>query len=176
MTNRQHCQSRPPAAASRHRPVKLARLRGERGFTLIELMITVAILAIIAAVAYPSYTEQVAKSRRAEARSVVLESTQWMERFYSENYRYDKNTANVDVDTLFAAAYPQVPTTGTKTYSLTLENLGAATYRLVATRSGAMSSDKCGDYIVTHTGAKGLTNFDSTEYADEAAAVKACWR
>ena len=149
--------------------------RALSGFTLIELMVTVAILAIIAAVAYPSYAEQVAKGRRAEARSLVLESTQWMERFYSENYRYDKNTANVAVATLYAAAYPQVPATGTKTYSLTLENAAAASYTLVAERSGAMAYDKCGDYVLTHTGAKGLRNF-SSDYADEAAAVKACWR
>jgi len=147
-----------------------------RGVTLIELMIVVAILAIIAAVAYPSFSEQVARGKRAEARSLALESTQWMERFYSENYRYDQNTAGVAVATLYSAAYPQVPASGTRTYSLGLENLAAATYTLVATRSGSMATDRCGDYVITHTGAKGLRNFSTSEFTDEAAAVLACWR
>jgi type IV pilus assembly protein PilE len=150
--------------------------RTSRGVTLIELMVAVAILAIIAAVAYPSFSEQAARGKRAEARSLMLESTQWMERFYSENYRYDKNTADVAVATLYGAAYPQVPASGTKTYSLTLENVAAATYTLVAERSGSMASDRCGDYVITHTGAKGLRNFSTSAFADEAAALKACWR
>jgi type IV pilus assembly protein PilE len=152
------------------------RRRGARGFTLIELMVALAILAIIAAVAYPAYTDQVARGKRAEARGLMLEATQWMERFYSENYRYDRNTAGVDVATLFAPAFPQVPASGSKTYDLALESLAAATYTLVATRTGSMASDRCGDYVITHTGAKGLRNFSTSAFADEAAAVKACWR
>ena len=48
--------------------------RAQRGFTLIELMITVAIIAIIVAVAYPSYSEQIAKGKRAEVRTTLLEN------------------------------------------------------------------------------------------------------
>jgi type IV pilus assembly protein PilE len=149
--------------------------RAQRGFTLIELMITVAIIAIIVAVAYPSYSEQIAKGKRAEVRTTLLDGAQWMERFYSENFRYDQNTAAVAAGTLFAAQYPGVPATGARNYTLGLENLAARTYRLVATRSGSMNSDRCGDYIITHTGAKGLRNFDTGRFANEAAAVQACW-
>ena len=77
--------------------------------------------------------------------------------------------------TLFAAQYPGVPSSGAKTYTLGLENLAARTYRLVGTRSGSMLGDRCGDYIITHTGAKGLRNFDTGKFANEAAAVQACW-
>lgn len=149
--------------------------RRQGGFTLIELMITVAIVAVLAAVAYPAYTDQIAKGRRAEARTTLMDGAQWMERFYSENYRYDKNTANVAVGVVFAAQYPGVPASGSKTYTLGFENLAAGTYRLVATRTGAMSADRCGDFVITHTGAKGVKNFDSSLYANEAAAVLACW-
>lgn len=146
------------------------------GFTLIELMITVAIVAILSSIAYPAYTEHIAKGRRAEARVALLDASQWMERFYSENFRFDRNTASVAVSGLFSAQYPRVPLGGAQaTYALTLESLGATTYRLVATRSGAMASDRCGDYLLNNTGAKGLRNFDTDRFANEAAAVQACW-
>lgn len=69
----------------------------EAGFTLIELMIVVAIVAILSAVAYPSYKEYIAKGRRAEMKTVLLSAQQWMERFYTENYRYDKDSADANV-------------------------------------------------------------------------------
>jgi type IV pilus assembly protein PilE len=151
------------------------RARRQAGFTLIELMISVAIVAILAGVAYPAYTSQIAKGRRAEARTAMLDGAQWMERFYSENYRYDKNTATVATGTLFAAQYSQVPSSGSANYTLSLENLATATFRMVATRSGSMASDDCGDYLLTQAGAKGLRNYSTSRYSSEAAAVKACW-
>ena len=53
----------------------------QQGFTLIELMIVVAVIGVLAALAYPSYKEYIAKSRRAEAKAVLLSGQQWMERF-----------------------------------------------------------------------------------------------
>lgn len=58
------------------------------GFTLIELMITVAIISILAAVAYPAYTDQIRKGRRAECRSGLLQSMQQQERYYSQFNTY----------------------------------------------------------------------------------------
>ncbi len=63
------------------------------GFTLIELMIAVAILSILAALAYPQYVEYVAKGRRAECRSALLVATQKMEKFYSNNNQYPATLA-----------------------------------------------------------------------------------
>jgi type IV pilus assembly protein PilE len=147
-----------------------------RGFTLIELMIAVAIVATLSALAYPAYRDQIAKGRRAEARTALQDGAQWMERFYTENFRYDANTAGVAAGTLFSAVYPQVPLGGgTRTYTLTLENLATGTYRMVATRTGPTAGDACGDYLLTHTGAKGLRNYSSTRFASEAAAVATCW-
>ena len=59
-----------------------------RGFTLIELMITVAIIGILAAIAYPSYVEHIYRSRRAEAEATLMELAQWMERNYMVNLSY----------------------------------------------------------------------------------------
>ena len=67
------------------------------GFTLIELMIVVAIVAILAAVAYPSYQQSVTKTRRTSAQACLVEMAQFMERFYTTNLRYDVTTGGVAV-------------------------------------------------------------------------------
>ena len=58
------------------------------GFTLIEVMITVAIIAVLTAIAYPSYESHVTKTRRAAAAGCLLERAQFMERFYTTNLSY----------------------------------------------------------------------------------------
>ena len=58
------------------------------GFTLVEVMITVAIVAILASVAYPAYTEQIRKGKRAECRSGLLQSMQQQERYYTQFNQY----------------------------------------------------------------------------------------
>ena len=164
----------------RHAAGMPAMVRGRsapRGFTLIEVMITVAIVGILAAVAYPSYLEHVAKGRRTEAKAILLQANQWMERFYAENYRYDQNTAAVAVTdaALFAGRFSQSPPSGGAAYTIGLTNLAAQTYRVRATRTGSMTTDACGDFVVTHTGAKGILNF-GTRFASENAAVAECWK
>jgi type IV pilus assembly protein PilE len=67
------------------------------GFTLIELMIAVAIVGILAAIAYPQYVEYVRKGRRAECRSALLVGAQKMEKFYSNNNQYPANVAAANI-------------------------------------------------------------------------------
>jgi type IV pilus assembly protein PilE len=59
-----------------------------KGFTLIELMIVVAVIGILSAIAYPSYTEYVLKGRRAEARAALVDLMQQQERYFTQNGTY----------------------------------------------------------------------------------------
>ena len=160
-------------------PNDASRLRRQGGFTLIELMITVAIVGILAAVAYPSYREYVAKSRRVEAQALLMQSVQWMERFYAENYSYSANTAGVAVTdaSMFPARYSRSPASGTAAYTITV-NATATTFTVTAARTGTMAADKCGNFQITHTGVKQLATgtYSSTAGATQVAAMQSCWR
>lgn len=150
-----------------------------RGFTLIELMITVAIVSILAAVAYPSYTEQVAKGRRADARARMMTAQQWLERYYTERYSYaskDETIKNVDFgkQTSFVTSPPA--SEGATMYALSVAVAGTD-YTLTATRqSGSvMERDACGNLTITKDGTKSVVDYDTARYASLAAAVAACW-
>lgn len=132
------------------------------GFSLIELMVVVAIAGILAAIAYPSYQDSVRKSRRADAKAVLQQAAQWMERFYTENNAYNQNTSGTAVAGLFNtnSSLTQAPIEGTtKYYTITIAASAADSYTLnaVPIAGGAMASDPCGTFALTQTGAKSVT-------------------
>ncbi len=73
----------------------MTTIKKHQGFTLIELMITVAILGILAALAYPSYTAQVQKSRRADAQVALQEIAQRQEAYFLRNRSYAKDVTQL---------------------------------------------------------------------------------
>lgn len=76
-----------------------ASRRAQGGFTLVELMVTMAVVAILGTIGYTAYVEQVAKSRRVAARALVMDVMQHEERYYTEN-----NTYTADLTALGYAA------------------------------------------------------------------------
>lgn len=158
--------------------------RRASGFTLLELMITVAVVGILAAVAYPSYTEYVAKSRRATTVTLLQQGQQWMERFYTENYRYDKNSAGTAVtdSALFPAWFSVSPKPGDGAALYDIAVVVTAdvrdAYTVKATRKSGtiMANDRCGNYVLDQYGRKKLENYDTAKFSTSAKALAYCWK
>lgn len=119
----------------------------KKGFTLIELMVTVAIVGILASIATSSYSKYVTRSKRAEAFGAVLQAAQAMERLRSRSFSY----ASALAGTTFSTRVPS-DGSGTQTYTLSLTNHTASTYTILAVPMGAQASD--GNISLTHTGQK----------------------
>jgi type IV pilus assembly protein PilE len=148
-------------------------MKTQRAFTLIELMITVAIIGILASIAYPSYTDSVQKSRRSDAMGALLGFANAMERRFTETNSYAgaAGTTATPADTGAPRIYPtQSPIDGgTKYYNLTINPATATTYTLNAAPINAQSNDKCGTLTLKQTGAKGITGGTGVTATD-------CWK
>ncbi|MDT8407349.1 MAG: type IV pilin protein [Methylococcales bacterium] len=140
-----------------------------QGFTLIELMITVAIVGILAGIAYPSYQAHVLKSRRAIAKGDLLSLANALERHFTENNRYcgaTSSTCGAGAPTIFAT---QSPLDGpTKYYDLKISALTASSYTIQAVpiAGSPQAKDSCGTLIFQHTGAKSISG---------SIALEQCW-
>ncbi len=136
-----------------YRPSKpLSRLMLSRGFTLIELMITVAIVGILAAIAYPSYTQYVERARRQEAIAVMLEVQQFAERFFTENRTYIGSNAALP------ATLARSPREGTTIYyAVSIAGESLTTYNALAAPTAGYSPVKCGSVSVSNLGVRGVT-------------------
>jgi type IV pilus assembly protein PilE len=138
----------------------------KRGFTLIELMIVVAIVAILAGIAYPSYREFVRRSDRADARTALLENAQFLERNFTVSNSYNKDSAGNDLDST-ALPVKQSPRNGAAKYNITIDAATATAFTLKATPTGSMAGDACGTFKLAHTGQKTL--------AGNTKSVADCW-
>lgn len=132
-------------------------MKSNAGMTLMELMITVAIVALLASIAYPSYREQVLKSHRSDAKAALMQAAQAMERCYTRTNSF----ADAACTGLVVAAVP-----GGR-YQLSVAAPNATTYTLTATAQGPQTADtRCGDLTLRQDGTKGRSG---------SAPVADCW-
>lgn len=147
----------------------------QRGFTLVEIMVVLAIVMTIAAIAMPSYTENINRSKRAEAKAQLLEAAQFMQRFYSQNDSYAQNRAGNAVAIPDALArVPRSAALGSQNYNIGFATPAptVATFTLQAAprAGGSMATDKCGTFTLTQAGQRGLAGNAAGTTADS------CWK
>ena len=115
--------------------------RRQAGFSLIELMVVVVIIGILASIAWPSYTDYVLRSRRAEAKSALQAAAQCMERF---------NTSNQT----FVGGDARCPLPPSDFYNLNYANIARNTFSVAAQPYGGQTNDACGQLGLNQAGAK----------------------
>ncbi|MEI6744869.1 MAG: type IV pilin protein [Methylococcaceae bacterium] len=123
----------------------------QMGFTLIELMITVAIIGILSSVGYPSYMSHIQKAKRSEAQAALVSMATAMEQWRVENNNdYTGVTVGTGDTSIFT---DRVPTdgSGTQSYTLSIATLATGNYTLQAT---PVSTDDCGTLTLDSTGVK----------------------
>jgi len=138
-----------------------------RGFTLIEVMIVVVIIALLATVALPAYLDQVRKSRRADAIARISQFQQAQERWRSNNATYG-TLANLGIGATTADGYYSLSMTASPT---------ATTYQLLATATGAQASDtNCKFLALSMSGGNTtLLSGPDSSVGNTGAANSRCW-
>lgn len=121
------------------------------GFTLIEMMIVVALVAVLATIVLPSYQDSLRKARRTDARGALTTIAQLIERYNTEKNTYVGATLGTAATDLYKA----VSENGY--YTLSLSNLAAGTFTITATPAGSQASDGCGTYTLDQAGTRGST-------------------
>ncbi len=120
-----------------------------------ELLVAMAVAAVLASLAVAAYGHSVAKSRRADAKTALLDLAAREERYYTTNNAYTNVAANLGYGT-FPVAVPGGAAQAT--YVLSVTAATATSFTAQAVRAGAQATDECGDYTIDDRGQQGNAN------------------
>lgn len=143
-----------------------------RGFTLLELMVVVAVIAILAGIAYPLFSEQMRKGKRSEAIAAISDIQLRQERWRSNNATYGNLTgADFAAGNIFGGVAAVTSyNSGLKNYNISVSNNTGTGYIVTATRKNSMANDpRCGNFIMTYSAG---TSSPSVSSGDR----DYCWR
>jgi type IV pilus assembly protein PilE len=137
--------------------------RSQRGVTLIELMVVMMIIGVLAAIAYPSYRQQIRRSNRTEARVALEQTASALEKCYTRYMAYN-DIANCPAADQFDGGGAFLTPRGF--YQVTAAIPNATQYTLTATPQGQQAQDaECMNFTLNQTGTRGVSGTASTQPA-----------
>ena len=134
-------------------------MQKNQGFTLIELMIVVAIVGILAAVAYPSYQESVRRTKRADAQADMMALANNLQRFKIANFSFKPNGTAVTLNDI--GSNGNIPSSGTALYTVALSDIDGSKWTMTATPVATSSQAGDGNLVLNHRGQRCWTKGSS---------------